>query len=607
MSRRFEQEYSRANDRIHPRKDLKQELEQKWAAEEAREARTRRRAGAFPAWARYAALAAGILLCIGLGMESMVLFGRSRGMENKSASAEAPALAQDMAQGAVVASETAERAEEPILYEAPAEDMDLEAAAPVPETMLMATATYEPPQGTHLAQNEAEVEDAVLYGMADGGEGYYAAAPNERKETQKAAVTLSVTGGARGELVQRGDLYAVFLPTTEQIHVIRFDGRKVESVFSLTLRERQMRVQKVLWLGNEFLALRERDGDTELLRFGVADWKSPRHLANLTQSGRFLTAAEIGGQAVILSLYQATAEEPLPWADGARVDFDRVLLDQARPGDTFTVLSVYGPGGDGFAETVALLARAEGAVTAQDRLLLWTDGGDLYAFALTEAGLTLTAERAGTGTVLSAQATAAGYSLLLQAGETVTFLTLDEDLNETATTTARPGSDLGSAQAYADMGLFLTADALHVLTAAGDRSLPLSGDGFRRLTEDWVLVLSQEGLLQLVSLTGAGLEPLGTVQVRGGLGALLDDLSRMDYDPATGRLVIPAGKNVMPYIIDGGGKITLRGETQTFNDQDETAQLELRVVLLENQALVFHKVGVVLCNQYLARLSNTKY
>ena len=34
----FEQEYTRANDRIHPRKELLQELEAKWAAEQAQQA-----------------------------------------------------------------------------------------------------------------------------------------------------------------------------------------------------------------------------------------------------------------------------------------------------------------------------------------------------------------------------------------------------------------------------------------------------------------------------------------------------------------------------------------------------------------------------------------
>ena len=49
MSRQFEKEYTETNDRIHPRQELLQELESKWAAEEAREADEARKVVAFPA------------------------------------------------------------------------------------------------------------------------------------------------------------------------------------------------------------------------------------------------------------------------------------------------------------------------------------------------------------------------------------------------------------------------------------------------------------------------------------------------------------------------------------------------------------------------------
>ena len=68
MNRQFEKEYTQSNDRIHPRQELLQELEAKWAAEQARQAEQKVRA--FPTWARFVAAAAGILLCVGVGMGS---------------------------------------------------------------------------------------------------------------------------------------------------------------------------------------------------------------------------------------------------------------------------------------------------------------------------------------------------------------------------------------------------------------------------------------------------------------------------------------------------------------------------------------------------------
>ena len=58
----FEQQYKRANDRIHPRKDLLKDMEAKWAAEEARRAEEEAKVVTFPAWAKYASMAAGVLL-----------------------------------------------------------------------------------------------------------------------------------------------------------------------------------------------------------------------------------------------------------------------------------------------------------------------------------------------------------------------------------------------------------------------------------------------------------------------------------------------------------------------------------------------------------------
>ena len=187
-------------------------------------------------------------------------------------------------------------------------------------------------------------------------------------------------------------------------------------------------------------------------------------------------------------------------------------------------------------------------------------------------------------------------------------MTLDAQLVETAGTVARGVGPLRFGQVYEGGAVLLTEDALHHLTAAGDRSLALVGDGFCYLTPDRGLVLSRDGTLQVVSIQGTGLEVLSTVEVRDrDLGLLLEDLSRLAFDAVTGRLVVPAGQNVYQYIIDEVGKITLRGEKQVFYDHDEVEQREIRPLLLEDQALLFNKGGVILCNHYLVRQLTVRY
>ena len=165
-----------------------------------------------------------------------------------------------------------------------------------------------------------------------------------------------------------------------------------------------------------------------------------------------------------------------------------------------------------------------------------------------------------------------------------------------------------SKQVYEGEAVLLTADAIHCLSTEGDRSLPLVGDGFCWLTPDRGLILSSDGTLQVMSILGTGPEALGAIQVRNrDLGSLLEDLSRLAYDPSTGRLVIPAGQTVYQYVIDEAGNISLRGENQVFYDHDEVEQREIRVLLLEDQALIFNNDGVALCNHYLVRQITCKY
>lgn len=346
MSRQFEKEYTETNDRIHPRQELLQELESKWAAEEAREADEARKVVAFPAWARALSVAAGILLCIGVGMGSVMILSRGRSQMNKTASVEAPMVAAEGAMDQVAA----EPEEAKILFEAVEEEE-------APKTMLAAAA--QAPEGTHFAANEAEVEDAILYRTVDLG-----AAKAAKTQTTAANDAESETVVPAGKIIRRDDVFAVFQPTSDQVHVIEYAGSQVNQVFALTMREKGTQVREIFWLGDEFLAVREQAGETELLRFDVSDWKSPRHLKNLTQSGAFLGAWEMGDRLFILSLYTAAEEEPLPWVDGSRLDFDKVLLDRARPGDAFAVLTVYEPGlGEGFVAETALLAAVGGPRT----------------------------------------------------------------------------------------------------------------------------------------------------------------------------------------------------------------------------------------------------
>ena len=608
----FEQEYKRANDRIHPRKDLLKEMEAQWAAETAREAAEERKVVAFPAWAKYVSMAAGILLCVGLGMGSVLLFGRGRGMRNKTASAEAPMMAQSLTM--------AQEEEAKIITEA----VDMNGipaggeALMESHTMLTAPA-YAAPQGMHPAADEAEVEDAILYAAPE-------AAENEAMREADAAAVPVGTGAPMpaakagsdavemqypaGDILIRDDLMAVFMPTAEQVRVLQYANRKVTKVFSLGLHERGAQVKRILWVGSEMLALREKNGETELLRTDVADWQSPRHLKTMTQSGTLLAAGEMDGRVYILSLYRATEEEPLPWVNGARIDYADVLLDEERPCDTFTVLTVYDPRqGDGFAAQKALLAEAQGAVAAADRLLVWagTQETALYALSVTEGALELSAEGTRAGRVLAAGRMGDDFALLLQDGQDAALLTLDGTLNETAAATAKAVGDLRRGEIDGDGAIFLTEDALHMLTPAGDRSAAVSAEVFRRLTEDKILVFDAAGNLQLVAVGPDALEAKGTLKIWDSLALLAEDPSRLDFDPATGRLAFPAGQKVYQYLINDKGDFVIRGTPLVFYDHDETTQRELRCRLTEDRALLFYKSGVIICSQVLGKMATTKY
>lgn len=591
----FEQRYTRANDRIHPRADLRQELEAKWAAEQAKapQEEERGRIVPFPAWARYASVAAGVLLCVGVGMGSMLLYARSQGIQ-KSASAE-----MKMTASGAVAQEEAY-----ILTESAMETAAEDGALP-PEAMLMTSLAAAPAQGMHPAQDEAEVEDAVLY--SDRGQLKVDMEAADGAKLKAAAV--NEVRYPAGDIRQRNELIAVFMPTTSRVRVIQYANRKVSNLFSLDLSEKGAQAKQVFWLENQMVGVQETDGEVRLIRTDVTSWSAPRHLRDLTQSGAFLTAAEMGGRIFTLSLYEAGEEEPWPWVDGQRMDYADVLLDSARPGSVYTVVTAYDPqGGDGFAAQTAILAEARGALVEDDRLLLWAGEEEscLYVFTWGEEGLTLTAEDLRPGTVLGAGLVGENYEILLQQGEDVTMLTVDPDLNEVRADTAQAVGTARFAAVYEGGAAVLTETSFHWLSGAVDAAVETAADTFTWLAPDRGLLISADGKLQVVDIEGP--EPVlrGTVQLRESLQLLVEDPSRLAFELETGRVAFPAGQKVYQYVVSDQGDLTHRG-TLTFSDHNETEQRELRCRYEGDRTLVFYKSGVIVCNQNLEKQMTYKY
>jgi|GEM_PF-6182146 len=599
----FEQRYTQANDRIHPRSDLLKEMQETWAAEEAAAAQAEGKVVRFPTWARFAAAAAGILLCVGVGMGSVMLLSQRRAGSN--AEAQAPQMAY---YEAAVSEEEAK-----ILTGAAGEADQPETAEP--ETMLTA-AEPELPQGMHAPLSEAEVEDAVLHGSRDGGAvPQTEAVADSEAEPEEGAVEVpqakaAATAGegaalSPGKVIRRGELLAVFMPATEQVHVIRRAENKLEGALSLTLREGDARVKEIFWLESQLLAVRERGGETELLRFDAADFSAPRHLQDLTQSGAFLAALERDGKLFVLSSYRATSEEPFPWVNGERMDIARLLLDGMRPGNVFTVVTVYDPAaGEGFAQQAAILIPAAGALATDGGLALWTAGESPRLYLLGEA-LSLTAERALPGPVIDAQA-GGGLDLLLRTEEGLELLLgLDESLAERESATAAPAGEVIDATLGEGGAAFLTADGIHVLTAAGERSLALSGERVSWLAADRLLAVSAQGQLYVLGTDGE-LRELWTLGVREGVELLLESPDRAAFDPATGRLVFPAGTMVYQYRLEEG-QAAPRGAGLSFQDHSPLEQRALRCLLLEDGAVVFYKAGAMLVNQRFERLNTHRY
>ena len=605
----FEQEYKRANDRIHPRKDLLKEMEAKWAAEQAQPVEEKGKIVAFPAWARYASMAAGILLCVGLGMGSVLLFSRSRGLQPKTASAEAPMM---MAESAV----EMEMAEPQIVTETAVESAD------AMDGMLfeakVAAAGAMAPEGMHRAADEAEVEDAVRLGLEAADQGAWDPPASEASveapsatsaptPQMKAAAKAEKAEYPAGQILFRDDILAVFLPSAQQVQVIRYADRKVTKVMALSPREKGTEVKTVFWMGSELLILREKDGDTELLRFDVSDWKAPRHRQDLVQSGTFLGAWEMGGKLYILSLYRATEEEPLPWVNGSRMDFDQVLLDGDRPADTYTLVTVYDPQTGDFAAQTALLAEARGTVIEDDRVLLWAGSDETDLYVLSGNGQDLEAEDHRPGTVMDAQLVGEDYSILMETEDGLALLTLDRALEEKAAVAASGARGVRFAQVYEGGAVVLAEDGLHCLTEAGDSVLDVTGDGFCWLSPDRGLVMTDDGKLQLVDVDGHTLVARDTAQAKESLTLAVRDPSRIGYDLASGRLVIPAQGRVQEFAVSEAGEITSRGSTVNFYDQGDDGLWEIRCLMTEDRVLVFYKAGVILCNLDLEKISTTKY
>ena len=671
----FEQEYMRANDRIHPRQDLLKDLQKNWEAEQAEEKKGR--VVAFPTWIKVLSAAAGIILCVGIGMGSMLLLSR-KGTANMSAEAEAPqmaySLAEDAALNDAIRTEgiTTATTQQEAKAEAAPEDAPAEALLePEAASLLMKAAEIPAPVGMHRALDEEEIAQALGFASADQGdemqepedpaagepeepeaqqdapldgaqpeaapaeedelaelseedelaapaEEEESEAPAEEEETDAAADAVTAaqpeepasdaaTVVPQGRLMRQGDNFAVFMPTTEQVHIVQYANNKLSNVFSLGLKAKGTQVKDALWLGDELLALREAAGKTELLRFSVADWKSPRHLKDMTQSGAFLAAKELGGRLLVLTRFEASPEAPLPQVDGAALSADEVLLDRERPGTVFALLTVYDPALGAFGARLAVLSDVSGLAAAGEQVLLWSQGETLRLFALSfnEDGLNLVAEAELEGDLVDLYADEGGYTLLLQRGEEAALVTLDGALAEQASLAVKAGA-LRCGEAYPGGAAFLTETALHVLTPAGDRALELNAHALRRLTAVRLLAITADGTLHLVGTAGE-LRELSSALVKEDMTLILEAPEKIAFEEATGRIAFPAGKRVYQFMINDKDELRQRGYPLSFGDHNEQELRELRCLLLEDRAIVFYKAGAMLCNVNLERMLTNRY
>ncbi|MBQ3488103.1 MAG: hypothetical protein IJA71_07445, partial [Clostridia bacterium] len=319
-------------------------------------------------------------------------------------------------------------------------------------------------------------------------------------------------------------------------------------------------------------------------------------------------AAEMEGKLLILSRYTALSEEPFPWVDGERIDIARVLLDEAQPGNVFTLATVYDPAVGDFVQQAAILLSAEGALADQDRLALWTAGESpkLYLFRLDEAGFAPVAERELSGQVAAIGVDDGGLQLLLKGESGLELLTgLDQSMTEAASAAAPLVGGVRDLVLGQGGAAFLTEDALHVLTAAGERTLAVIGERLAWLAADRLLVISAEEQLHVIDTDGE-LQELWTIQVRGDMTTLLEEPDRAVFDPATGRLAFQAGPRMFLYRLEEG-RPNPRSAVQDFGDHSPLEQRELRCLLLEDREVIFYKAGAMLCNEWLERMYTLRY
>ena len=230
----------------------------------------------------------------------------------------------------------------------------------------------------------------------------------------------------------------------------------------------------------------------------------------------------------------------------------------------------------------------------------------MYLFRLGEDGIVPVAERTLSGRVAAVAPAKEGLELLLENGGGLELLlAVDESLAEGASAAAAPETALKDFALGQGSAAFLTEDSLHVLTAAGDRTLAILGDRLAWLTEDRLLVISAEGRLQVIATDGE-LREQWTIPVREDLSLLLEEPDRAAFDPATGRLVFPAGPRMFQYTLVEG-QPNPRGVTQDFRDHSALEQRELRCLLLEDRAVIFYKAGAMLCNERFERMNTRKY
>ena len=300
----FEKEYIQAVDKIHPREDMLKRLQENWAKEQPK---PQNKLVPFPAWLKALSVAAGLVLCVGLGVGGALLLS-PKGRFAAPQAAEAPML------------------------------MESKAA--------VTSAEYE------YAIEEAAIEEAPAMG----------AAPAELTTQDILAAVTPMEKGAeafvpRGKVLQsEGDLLAAFDPATAQIHWVSRKGSSLKEEMTLTLNRGRGEIVDAFWHSAQVLALEQQPDMTVLLPFDVTNVREPRIGGELSQSGSLRWAGPDGYRFYVVTDFVPTEQTPVPLINGEPLALQNISLEGG-PAASLTVVTVYDPTVGGFAEAYAMLGQ----------------------------------------------------------------------------------------------------------------------------------------------------------------------------------------------------------------------------------------------------------